>query len=99
MTEQHIAVLSNEADITSFACKEQVVRFRTSRHLLRYTKILEWDNGYLVVIARYDNSAQDEEEYIDMIPILQNLYIEPQEFLRDIKGVCLGYDKCKRDCG
>ena len=97
--DEYTAWLSSEDDITSFAYKEQVVRFRTSRHLLRYTKILEWDNGYLVVMASYDNSPHDEEEYIDMIPILQNLYMEPQEFLRDIKGVCLGYDKCKRDCG
>ena len=85
------AILSNQADVTSFAYGGRVVRFRTSRHLLRYTDILEWDRGYLVVMARYDNSPQDEEEYIDLQPILENLYMDSGEFLGEIERVCLGY--------
>ena len=50
-------------------------------------QILEWDNGYIVVMAKYDNSPEDEEEYIDLIPILENLYIEPETFLQNIKEV------------
>ena len=81
------AVLGNSADMTSFSYAGRVIRFRTSKHLQCYTKIVEWDNGYIVVMARYDNSSVEEEEYIDLIPILQNLYMEPEEFLRDIEGV------------
>ena len=29
--------------------------------LERYTKVLEWDNGYLVVMAKYKNNTIDEE--------------------------------------
>lgn len=84
------AVLGNIADMTSFSYAGRVIRFRTSKHLQCYTKIVEWDKGYIVVMARYDNSS-DEEEYIDLIPILQNLYMEPEEFLCDIEGVCLNH--------
>ena len=83
------AVLGNDSGMTTFSYAGRVIRFRTSRHLLKYTKILQWDNGYLEVMAQYDNSPVEEEEYIDLIPILKNLYMEPQDFLKNIKGVCL----------
>ena len=30
------------------------------------------------------------EEYIDLVPILQNLYIDPKKFLKNIKTVKIG---------
>ena len=87
-----MATLSSEGDMTSFSYADINIRFRTSSHLVRYTKILDWDNGYIVVMACYDNSDEDEEDYIDLYPILTNLYIDPKEFLRDIEEVCLDYD-------
>lgn len=38
-----MATLSNNGDITIFAYKDKSMRFCTSRHLVRYTKVLEWD--------------------------------------------------------
>ena len=87
--EDKIAVLGNKLDMTSFSYAGKVIRFRTSRHLQCYTKIVEWNNGYLVVMARYDNSTEEEEEYIDLIPILQNLYMDPYKFLHGIERVCI----------
>lgn len=87
--EDRMAVLGNKLDMTSFSYAGKVIRFRTSRHLQCYTKIVEWDNGYLVVMARYDNSPEEEEEYIDLIPILQNLYMDPYKFLLGIERVCI----------
>ncbi|MBR1761207.1 MAG: hypothetical protein IJ741_08515 [Schwartzia sp.] len=87
MTVSTIALLGNEGEFTSFSFAGQNIRFRTSRHLERYTKIKTWDNGYLEVMAKYDNAPDEEEEYIDLIPVLKNLYIEPQEFLKNIKEV------------
>lgn len=60
---------------------------KTSHMLERYNKVLEWDNGYLVVMAKYKNNTIDEEEYINLIPILQNLYINAEEFLKPITNV------------
>ena len=87
MTAPAAAVLGNLGEFSSFSHAGQIIRFRTSRHLERYTKIKTWDNGYLEVMAKYDNSPVEEEEYIDLVPILENLYMEPQKFLQGIKEV------------
>ncbi len=66
----------------------------TSPHLQRYTKVISWDrDGYIVVRARYDNSQADEEEYIDLEPILRRLYIDPQTYLKDLQKVSIVYEK------
>lgn len=86
------ARLSNAEGYTSFTYNDNVIRFRTSPKLEKYIKILKWDKGYLEVIAQYQ-SLGEVEEYIDLIPILENLYIESDEFLKPIKEVTLDYDK------
>ena len=55
--------------------------------LEKYTKVKEWDNGYLVVMAKYKHNKELEEEYIDFVPILQKLYLNADEFLKLIEGV------------
>lgn len=82
------AILSNQKVFTSFSYNDLTIRFRTSEQLERYTKILEWDKGYLVVMAQYKNHPEKEEkEYIDLIPILDNLYIDADQFLAPISEV------------
>ena len=68
------AFLNNSGNFTSFTYAGRTIRFRTPSSLERYTDILEWDKGYLVVMAKY-KGAPAEEEYIDLIPILNNLYM------------------------
>lgn len=85
------AVLSNSGNYTIFTYNTYTIRFRTSPHLERYTKILEWDNGYIVAMAKYDNSPSEEEEYIDLVPILKNLYFDVDSFLKPIKDVKIEY--------
>ena len=46
------AVLTNDGKYTIFEFNNQRVRFITSDKLERYTKVVEWDNGYLVM-AKY----------------------------------------------
>ena len=60
--------------------------------LERYTKVKEWDNGYLVVAAKYKHKEEIEEEYIDLVPVLNNLYIDSDRFLEPIKEVRIQYD-------
>lgn len=86
------AFLSNEKDMTSFRYGNQNIRFRTSPRLECYTAVKEWDQGYLVVMAKY-RGIGEIEDYIDLIPILQNLYIEPNKFLNPIKSVEINYDE------
>lgn len=62
----------------------------TSNCLERYAKVVEWDHGYLVVMAKYKNIGEIEE-YIDLIPILNKLYYNTDEFLKAIKAVRIDY--------
>lgn len=90
MTEvNNQAVLSNHGDMTTFKYGNYNIRFRSPIILKRYTEVKEWDNGYLVVMADYDGMGITEE-YIDLVPILQNLYIDPKKFLKNIKTVKIG---------
>lgn len=87
------AILSSSGDFTSFSFNGRNIRFKTSPALDRYIEVKEWDNsiGYIVVTARY--SGEDEEEYIDLSPILKNLYIDLEEFLLPIGKVRINYDR------
>lgn len=82
-----IATLGNENNYTVFKYGNHVIRFAAPYSLERYTEVKEWDKGYLVVMAKYKHNQKPEEEYIDLVPILQNLYFNADEFLEPIKGV------------
>ncbi len=83
---KNCAILTNEGNYTVFEFDNQRIRFVTSDRLERYTKVIEWDNGYLVVMAKYKGMSE-VEEYIDLIPILDMLYYNTEEFLKPIKEV------------
>jgi hypothetical protein len=89
MENQETAYLSSKGKYSSFSYLGDVIRFMTSPSLARYTKVTKWDNGYMEVVARYGD--KDEEEYIDLVPILQNLCIDPDVFLKPIKKVEISY--------
>jgi len=83
------AKLSNEELFSVFSFGGKVIRFRAPYSLERYTEVKEWDHGYLVVMAKYKHNSEPEEDYIDLLPILRNLYIDEDEFLSQIKGVTI----------
>ena len=84
------AYLSNCGSYTLFTFRERTIKFLTSKNLEKYTSVVEWDNGYLVVMSKNYNQ-EPCEDYIDLIPILRNLYMDEEEFLKDIKGVEIRY--------
>ncbi|MBO5175359.1 MAG: hypothetical protein J6B84_09490 [Eubacterium sp.] len=86
------AFLSNKGNFTVFRYGNYIIRFKAPYSLEKYTAIKEWDNGYLVVMAKYKHNQESEEEYIDLIPILEDLYILPEEFLKSIKEVKIEND-------
>ena len=90
------ALLSNQGDMTSFRYGNSNIRFRTPKRLKRYVDVKEWDNGYIVVMADYEGLGETEE-YIDLLPILKNLYINPETFLKPIKSVKIDYNEGRRD--
>ena len=78
-----------------FQFGNHVIRFAAPYSLERYTAVKEWDNGYLVVMAKYKHNEKPEEEYIDLVPILENLYFDSKAFLAPIKKVRLADDRCE----
>lgn len=86
------AFLSNKGEYTFFKFHDRVITFLTGKRLERYIKVIEWDNGYIVVLCKNKNEDKLEEDYIDLLSILDNLYIEPQKFLAPIKKVEVSYN-------
>lgn len=87
---ENCAVLKSCQNYTIFQFNGHTIRFMTSAKLERYTKIVEWDHGYIVVMAKY-KGLDEVEEYIDLIPILEHLYYDADEFLKPIREVRIDY--------
>lgn len=85
------AYLSNEKDIISFTYDDKIIRFRGPYSLDRFDSVDVWDNGYIVVMAKYFHTDSLIEDYIDLVPILENLYIDTNSFLSAIKKVEVKY--------
>lgn len=83
-----VAYLDNREDYTIFTFNDHSIRFLTGKNLIRYLRVKEWDHGYLVVdcLNRSDPNVEIED-YIDLIPILKNLLIDPVRFLDPITEV------------
>ncbi len=86
-----VAWLSSRGELSSFSFAGKNVRFRTSPRLVRYEKVLTWDDGYIEVMADY-GALGVMEEYIDLRPILENLFIDSNEFLSPIRKVEVRYE-------
>ena len=84
------AILSSFDDYTTFSFDGKTLTFRTCSGLERYTKILTWDEGYLEVMAKYAHRQAEIEEYIDLEPVLEALYMD-RNFLKPIRKVRIEY--------
>ena len=85
------AKLSNEGCYTIFSFRDSRLKFIAPYSLERYESVVKWDNGYLVVMAKYSHLKEPEEEYIDLIPVLEDLYMDKEKFLAPIKEVKIEY--------
>ena len=87
----NVAVLSSAEGFTAFSFGGYHIRFKAPYSLERYVDVLSWDDGYLVVLAKYKHDTELEEEYIDLKPILEDLYIDSAAFLKPVKSVRIAY--------
>lgn len=85
------AILSSFDKYTTFRYGDKTLTFRTCDGLDRYTKVKLWDHGYLEVMAKYHQNDHDIEEYIDLNPVLDGLYMDKDSFLNPIKKVEIEY--------
>ncbi len=92
MKEDNVAYLSNKDGFTIFSYGGYDFRFRTSDRLVKYLKVKEWDAlyGYIVVDCLHEKLGV-VEDYIDLLPMLDNLYFNAKEFLAQIKKVEVRY--------
>ena len=89
METTNCALLTNQGQFTVFKYGDRVIRFKAPYSLEKYTEVKTWDHGYIVVMAKYAHNDKSEEEYIDLVPILEDLYINPDVFLKPIKQVTI----------
>ena len=85
------AVLSSFDNYTTFSFGGRTLTFRTCAGLEKYSKVLTWDNGYIEVLAKYRHREGETEEYIDLEPVLEGLYMDKESFLKPIKNVRIEY--------
>lgn len=85
------AILSSFDKYTTFSFGGKTLTFRTCNGLEKYTKILLWDNGYIEVMAKYKHKDKEIDEYIDLTPVLEGLYMDKEKFLAPIKKVKIEY--------
>ena len=85
------AYLSSEGRYTIFKYENTRLKFIAPYSLEHYEKVMQWDNGYIVVLTKYAHLDETEEEYIDLIPILKDLYIDVEQFLSQISKVEVRY--------
>lgn len=92
MKENNIAYLSSKGGFTIFSYGGYDFRFRTSDRLVKYLKVKEWDAlyGYIVVDCLHEKLGV-VEDYIDLLPMLDNLYFNAKKFLEPIKKVEVRY--------
>ena len=82
-----IALLSNRGRYTVFEYEDTRLMIIAPKPLERYLEVKEWDKGYLVVEAKYSISPHAIEEYIDLVPTLEELSIDSNTFCSQIERV------------
>ena len=85
------ATLSNSGRYTQFSYNGRTITFMHGKDLLKYLRVKEWQDGYLVVDCLGRMKGQ-YEDYIYMPYILERLYMNPQAFLHGMQGVTIQND-------
>ena len=80
------ATLSKHGRYTHFVYNGKTITFMHGKDLLKYLRVKQWQNGYLVIdcLGRVKGRYED---YIDMPYILERLYMDPETYLHEMQGV------------
>lgn len=89
--EPSFAVLPTSGRYTKFDYRGKTITFMHGKDLVRYLRVKEWKDGYLVVDCLGKMKGQ-YEDYIDLPYILENLHMDPRSYLRDLQGVTIQND-------
>lgn len=89
--ENDYAVLKKNGRYTNISFNGKSISFLHGKDLEKYLSVKDWDNGYLVVDC-LGTVKGVYEDYIDLSYILENLYMDPDKYLKDIKKVVIADD-------
>ena len=81
------AYLSNEGAMMVFTFGDQRIRMLGPKCLKKIVSVKKWDKGYVEMMMDYGEVGHNEEDYLDLLPVLDNLYIDSDKFLAPIKRV------------
>ena len=86
------AYLSSHDEYTTFSVGDVTIKFFTGKGLKKYIRVKDWksEKGYLVVECE-NRDLSVEEDYIDLVPIMKNLYMDPNTILKGVREVRLSY--------
>jgi len=87
------AFLSSNGRYTIIEFRDKRIIFLSPKGLERYVKINEFkpEIGYIAVMTKYSDMDTPEEEYIDLLSTLDELYIDRDEFLKPIEKLEVRY--------
>ncbi len=86
------AFLSNEGRYTIFRYGDERLKIIAPYSLEYYYEVKEWDKGYIVVSTKYKHSDELVEEYIDLIPVFDDLMLDKAvlEKIKEVEVFCDG---------
>ena len=82
--EEIVAYIYNEGRYTKIRLKDRVITIIAPYSLEKYVSVKTWDRGYIEVMTKYNHSNELIEEYIDLAQVLEELYMDPKEYLSNI---------------
>lgn len=87
-----VATLSNRGRYTVFKVGDTRIMVIGPSTLEKYVRVAKWDRGYIVVQAKYSGHEEPIEEYVDLVPTLRNLGLDPDKFCSQISKVVVEND-------
>lgn len=92
MTETAYLYNEREKEYICFDYKNRTIRFLGPYSLERFLRIVSYEQGLITVIGLYN--GEEVEDYIDLNYVLDQLYIDPEEFLHGLSEVKI---KCQKN--
>ena len=83
-------ILTSKDRYTKFSYMDYTVTFRTGKDLIRYVSVKDVNDGVLTVSCM-GKVKKEYEDYIDLPYILTTLRMDPEVYLKGLKGVEIHY--------
>ena len=83
-------ILTSKDRYTKFSYMDYTITFMTSKDLIKYVSVKDINDGILTVSCK-GRIKKEYEDYIDLPYILTTLKMNPDVYLKGLKGVEVRY--------